>query len=209
MKKALILTGVLALALGFTWLVLHKNGSGSGRAEDRDAPLEINSKSSAFNRSIASVLNSYYVLCDGFTEPDTSLISSASRKLNEAVDSIRFDQLKADTSIIQTAISLALSIKGEISGLKGEHEMEQKKREFNMITDQLYSLVRTISYDGSTIYHMRCPVAFSDSSEAYWLSPTNKIVNPYLGRNNSGSKNKTLDFGEISDSIHFSAPASE
>jgi hypothetical protein len=209
MKKALILIVVLALALGITWLVLHKSGSGNGRPEEKDVPLEISSKSSAFNRSIAGVLISYYALSDGFAETDTSLITSASGKLRVAIDSIRFDQFKADTSIIQTAVNLAQSMKGEIAGLTGEKEMEQKKREFNMITDQLYSLVRTVSYDGSTIYHMRCPEAFADSSEAYWLSPTNKIVNPYIGKNNSGNKNKKLDFGEISDSIHFSAPVSE
>jgi hypothetical protein len=209
MKKAIILIGVLALALGITWLVLHKSGSAGGKTEEKDVPLEISSKSSAFNRSISSVLNNYYALSDGFAESDTLLISSASKKLHESIDSIRFDQFKADTSIIQTAVSLAQSMQGEITGLNGEHEMEQKKREFNMITDQLYSLVRTISYDGSTIYHMRCPVAFADSSEAYWLSPTNKIVNPYIGKNSSGNKNSALDLGEVSDSIHFSAPVSE
>ena len=60
MKKALILVGVLALALGISYLVLHKSSSDNGKAEERDAPLAINSKSSAFNRSFSGVLNSYY-----------------------------------------------------------------------------------------------------------------------------------------------------
>jgi hypothetical protein len=86
---------------------------------------------------------------------------------------------------------------------------EQKKREFNMITDELYSLIRTVRYDGSTVYHMRCPNAFADSSEAYWLSPVNKILNPYLGNNHPSNTDKAHDQGEISDSLHFSAPVSE
>jgi Cu(I)/Ag(I) efflux system membrane fusion protein len=206
MKKALILIGVLAMALGITWLMLRKSGSARGRQEEKDAPLEINSKTSAFNRSFAGVLNSYYELSDGFAETDTSLISSAAGKLSKAIDSIRFDQFKADTAIVETAFNLAQSMHGEIAGLNGETKMEQKKREFNMITDQLYSLIRTVRYDGSTIYHMHCSMAFPDSSEAYWLSPTNKIVNPYLGKNNPVTKNKMQDCGEVSDSIRFSAP---
>ena len=209
MKKAFLLVGVLALALGITYLVLHKSDSGSKKAEIRDEPLTIGSKTSAFNRSFAGLLNSYYGLSDAFAASDTQMISSAGQKLNISVDSIRFDQFKADTSIVQTAVSLAQSMQAEIAGMNGEKTMEQKKREFNMITDQLYSLIRTVRYDGSTIFHMRCPAAFPDSSEAYWLSPVNKFVNPYLGKNHPVYKDKMLESGELSDSIHFTAPVSE
>ena len=209
MKKAFLLVGVLALALGITYLVLHKSSSGKDKPEQRDAPLAVSSKTSAFNRSFAAVLNSYYRLSEAFTFPRVHGISAACRKLSMHVDSIRFDQFKADTSIVQTAVSLAQSIQGDINGLIGEKTMEQKKREFNIITDELYSLIRTVRYDGGVIYHMRCPIAFADSSEAYWLSSSNKIINPYLGENNPVYKANMPEYGEMSDSIHFSAPASE
>jgi hypothetical protein len=209
MKKALLLVGVLALALGISYLVLHKSSSGSGRPEQRDEPLTVSSKTSAFNRSFAAVLNSYYMLAEAFTVSDSSGISTACRKLSFTIDSIRFDQIRADTAIVETAVSLAQSIQGDIKGLTGEKTLEQKKREFNIITDELYSLIRTVRYDGSIIYHMRSPVAFADSSEAYWLSPSNKIINPYLGENNPVYKANMPEYGELIDSIHFSAPASE
>lgn len=209
MRKALILVLVLAMALGISYLVLHKSSPGNGNPEERDEPLAINSKTSAFTRSFEGVLSSYYELSEGFAVADTSRITQTARRLSVAIDSIRFDQFKADTAIVETAMNLGQSIQGEIAGLNGETQMEQKKREFNMITDQLYSLIRTVRYDGSTIYHMRCPMAFSDSSEAYWLSPTNKISNPYLGKNNPVSKNKMPDTGELIDSIHYSVPVSE
>ena len=209
MKKAFLLIVVLALALGITYLVLHKSESGRNMAEERDAPLAISSKSSAFNRSFAGVLNHYYHLSDAFTESDSARITNAANELRLSIDSLRFDQLKADTAIVQTAVSLAQSVQSEISGLNGEKSMEQKKREFNMITDELYSLIRTLRYDGSTVFHMRSTMAFADSSEVYWLSPTNQIINPYLGKNNPVYKDKMAETGELSDSIHFAAPASE
>ena len=55
-----------------------------------------------------------------------------------------------------------------------------------MITDDLYSLIRTVSYDGSVIYHMRCSTAFADSSEAYWLSPQLKLSIHTRGKNDVG-----------------------
>jgi hypothetical protein len=209
MKKALLLIGVLALALGFTYLILRKSSSNTVKTEEKDAPLLVSSKTSAFNRSFAGLLNSYYQLSEGFIVGDTSQISAAARRLNKAVDSIRFDQFKADSSITLTAVSVAQSIQGEISGLLGEKSMEQKKREFNLITEDLYSLIRVVRYDGGVIYHMRCTTAFADSSEAYWLSSTSQIVNPYLGNNNPAVKNKMPDNGEVSDSLHYSAPVSE
>src|SRR5450432_3476230 len=126
MRKALFLVGVLALALGISYLVLHKSNSDGTKAEERDAPLTISSKSSAFNRSVTSVLNSYYALSDGFVNIDSVQINESARNLDHMVDSIRFDQLKADTAIVQTAVNLAQSMKGYIAGLLGEKTMEQK-----------------------------------------------------------------------------------
>jgi len=209
MKKALLLVCVLSIALGITYLVLHKSNSGNVNSEDKDVPLSISSKTSAFNRSFAVVLNNYYGLSDGFALSDSSQISTAAEKLHISIDSIRFDQFKADTAIVQTAVSLAQSMQGEIKGLQKENTMEQKKREFNMITDELYSLIRTVRYDGSTVYHMRCPNAFADSSEAYWLSPANKIQNPYIGNIHNSANGNAQVQGEVIDSLHFTAPAGE
>ena len=203
MKKALLLVGVLALALGITYLLLHKTDSANNIPAEKDPALLVGSKTSAFNRSVAGVLAAYYELSGAFFTTDTSRISSAAKKLSVAVDSIRFDQFKADSSLILTAISVAQSIPAEIVGLQGERSLEQKKREFNMITADLYSLVRAVKYDGSLIYYMSCSTAFADSTEGYWLSGTSAIENPYKGKNDPNNKNGSTVCGEIKDSLHF------
>ena len=202
MKKALLLVLVLAAALAITYLLLHK-GSSAETVEKRDEPLAVSSSSTAFNRSFSVLMNDYYKLSDAFVDWDTAAIREKANKLANSADSLHLNQLKADTSIIQTAENLVQSIAGEVKGLNGETSMEGKKRELNMITDELYSLIRTVRYDGGVIYHMRCPIAFSDSSEGYWLSPNNQIVNPYLGKKHPVYKDKMLGSGEVSDSIHF------
>jgi hypothetical protein len=199
MKKAFLLIVVLALALGITYLVLHKSDSDSNKAVEKDPALLVGSKTSAFNRSIASVLNAYFELSDAFFNSDTTRISVAAKNLSLTVDSIRFDQFKADSSLILTAVTVAQSIPPEILGLLGEKTLEQKKREFNMITADLYSLIRAIKYDGNVIYYMSCATAFTDSTEGDWLSKTTVIANPYFGKNNSGAP----DCGEIKDSLRF------
>jgi len=202
MKKALLLVLVLAAALAITYLLLRK-GSSAETVEKRDEPLAVASNSTAFNRSFSVLMNDYYKLSDAFVDWDSAAIREKANKLANSADSLHLNLLKADTSIIQTAENLVQSIAGEVKGLNGETSMEGKKRELNMITDELYSLIRTVRYDGGVIYHMRCPIAFSDSSEGYWLSPNNQIVNPYLGKKHPVYKDKMLGSGEVSDSIHF------
>lgn len=202
MRKALLLVVVLAAALAITYLLLHKSSS-SGARQKRDAPLAVSANSTAFNRSFAAMMDDYYKLSDAFVEWDTAGIRTRSNKLSVTIDSLKLNQLKADTAIVQTAFNLAQSMTGDIKGLNTEPSIEQKRREFNMITDELYSLIRTVRYNGEVIYHMRCPMAFTDSSEAYWLSPNDQVINPYLGKKHPKYKNKMLDCGEVSDSIHF------
>src|SRR5437868_1521052 len=102
MKKAFLLIVVLALALGITYLVLHKSNSDSSKPVEKDPALMVGSKTSAFNRSIASVLTAYFDLSDAFFVNDTAAISASAKKLGITVDSIRFDQFKADSSLILT-----------------------------------------------------------------------------------------------------------
>ena len=202
MKKALLLVAVLALALGITYLLLHKTDSANNQAPDKDPALMVGSKTSAFNRSIAGLLGSYYELSDAFFSNDTARISGSAKKLNTAVDSIRFDQFKADSSLKLTAITVTQSIPSEIAGLLGEKTMELKKREFNMITADLYSLIRAVKYDGNVIYYMSCATAFADSTEGDWLSRTTTVSNPYSGKNNP-NKTGSPDCGEVKDSLRF------
>ena len=184
MKKAFLLIVVLALALGITYLVLHKSDSDNNKSLKRIPLCWLGLKLPPLTDPLPAVLNAYFELSDAFFNTDTNRISVAAKNLSVAVDSIRFDQFKADSSLILTAVSVAQSIPSEIVGLLGEKTMEQKKREFNMITADLYSLVRAVKYDGNVIYYMSCATAFTDSTEGDWLSKTTAISNPYSGKNN-------------------------
>jgi hypothetical protein len=202
MKKALLLVVVLAAALAITWLLLHSGNPAAAPAK-RDAPLAVAANNSVCTRTFNAMMENYYQLSDAFVNWDTLAIRQNANKLAASVDSLKLDQLKGDTAIVETAMNLAESVKGEITGLNGETSIEQKRREFYMISDILYNLIRTVRYDGATVYHMECPMAFSDSSEAYWLSASSKVVNPYLGKKHPVYKDKMLDCGQVNDSIHF------
>jgi hypothetical protein len=164
------------------------------------APLTKSQNSDAFNTSFETMLGDYYNLKDAMVRSTSSVASSvdsAANKLISSADSLRLTELKADEAIVSTAQSYAQGISSEAKALVGEKNLEAKRKAFQMISDQMYDLVRTVRYDKQVVYHQYCPMAFNDEG-AYWLSKDSEIMNPYFG-------NKMLHCGEVRDSLDFRA----
>jgi hypothetical protein len=202
MKKVLLLILILVLAIFTAYKLLSKKET---RIEEKaNEPLMINKNSDAFNMSFAGLMNHYYGLKDAFVEWDTTMINQHAKSLQQTTDSLPLSELKADSSVIITAENYVSSIHNELTGLLGENSIDGKRHSFNMLSSEIYDLVRVVKYDHEKLYHIKCPMAFSDSLEGYWLSNTNKIVNPYLGKKHPKFKDKMLGCGEVMDSLDFS-----
>lgn len=181
------------------WIILAACGNGEQKVKLPDqpqTPLAKSSNSDAFNRSFTSVMDNYYSLKDSFVaEKNITLIDNIARNLMVAVDSLQINELKGDTNIVATAKSYTQGISSELKGLVGEKDMESKRKSFQMVSDQLYDLIRTVQYDRAIVYHDYCPMAFNEQG-ANWLSNSPEIKNPYIPK-------KMLTCGEIKDSIDF------
>lgn len=149
--------------------------------------------SPAFNASFKKALQSYYELKEQFITENTAGIDTAASQLQYSVNHIMTDSLSGDSTIRMVASTYITGIDAELIGLKGEQDLEEKRKAFQMVGEQFYDLIRTVQYDQEVIYHMYCSSVFNDEG-ASWLSSTTKIRNPY--------RPKTLpDCGEIRDSI--------
>jgi hypothetical protein len=160
--------------------------------------------SGAFNQSFDHLLSAYYALKDALVEYDTMQANAYAAQLAGRSDSIPFSEIKGDSSIatINTAKNNALTIKEASLNLVKERDLEKKKRAFEMISGALYELVLTVKYDGQTIYHQYCPMAFGEDG-ASWISNTAAIMNPYLGKKHQKYKDGMLHCGEVTDSLRF------
>lgn len=201
MKRAFFLAVILCVTgfIAYRLLFVHAPAP----EEKKDLPLAIDQGSGTFNAGFARMLSDYYSVKDALVDWDTAAADRAAGRLTASADSVHFRQLKADSAVILTAGQLVSSIASEAQALIGEDSIEGKRRSFNAMTDELYNLVRTVRYNGQVIYYIRCPMAFGDSAEAYWLSNTSKIVNPYLGRKHPKYHDKELGCGELVDSLQF------
>lgn len=170
--------------------------------EEKPKPVEVpqtamtqSSNSEALNKSFALLLSNYYGLKDAFVKEDTAKIKSFATDLIKAADSLKLGDLKAEAALVETAKMNAQNVSDETKGLLGETNIENKRKSFQMVTSDVYDLLRVVKYDREIIYMQHCPMAFENKG-ADWLSNTSEIVNPYIPK-------KMLDCGEVKDSVDF------
>jgi hypothetical protein len=202
MKKIILSLIILAIVV-FACYKIFLNKQENQPEEKKDQPLAVSKSSDAVNASFFILMNDYYAVKDALVDWDSTKANQAALVLQHYVDSLPLKDLKADTNVIATAQNFASSISSEAKGFIKENTIEQKRRSLNMLTDEVYNLIRTVKYDGAIVFHERCPMAFNDSEEGYWLSNSNKIENPYLGNKHPKYKSKMVGCGEVVDSVDF------
>lgn len=188
MKRLIVLSTLIAL--------VSCGGEDKKAGEEQAAaPLAQSKNSDAFNASFGQFLETYYHLKDALVLTNDTLAASYAKRLTGQADSLQLNELKSDSSIVEMARGYVQTVSAEAKGLAGEKDIEAKRKSFQMISDNMYDLVRTVRYDREIVYHQYCPMAFNDAG-AYWLSKTEDIKNPYFGK-------KMLTCGEVKDSLDF------
>ncbi len=161
----------------------------------RDEPLSQSKNSAEFSNRFSEMLNSYYNLKDALVLSNVDQANTTAQNLANRADSLQLGGVNADSTIVELATNYVQSIAAESKGLVGEKDLEAKRRSFEMISGNMYDLLRTVRYDKETVYHQYCPMAFNDEG-AFWLSSSSDIKNPYFGK-------KMLTCGEVKDSLNF------
>lgn len=179
----------------FVFAACSSNEEKAGTSDQLQVPLAKSANSALFNESFGNMLDDYYSLKDNFVAEKDSLITRYAKSMLTSVDSLPLNELKADSNIVATAETYTQGISSELKGLLGEKGIEEKRKSFQLVSDQLYDLVRTVQYDKAIVYHQFCPMAFNDQG-ANWLSNSSDIRNPYIPK-------KMLTCGEVKDSIDF------
>ncbi len=174
------------------------NSSEEKVVQEKLAPLSITENSGPFNESFNKLLSNYYTLKDAFVESDVDKVNAAAQDLIGAGDNLKTDEIQGDSTgmIRETAHQFVSVIRESSASVAAAQDIEAKRRDFETITDALWSLTRTVQYSGEKVYYQYCPMAFNDKG-AYWLSNSAEIRNPYFG-------DKMLKCGEVADSLDYS-----
>jgi hypothetical protein len=200
MKRMLLVLVILLIAFGVYWLFVRKDKNTT--AHIKAAHLVARKHSASFNSGIDSLLDEYFRMKDAFVNSDSNVANTACEKLVMLADSSRLSELRTDTAgIYESAMAQMGDVRANAESLLKQANLAEMKQDFRMIGESIYPLLKTIHYDGKTLYLQNCPMAFGEDNGANWISNTKEIINPYLGKNHPEFKATMLHCGEVKDSI--------
>ena len=206
MKKFLLVVAVLVIALVGAWYF--------GLFKGKDKPsgpkpegLTVSKHSNSFNESMSKTMDSYYALTESFVNWDTVKINTSLADFRTSVDSLRIQEMEKDSAIYPTVQSQWESIKAEISGMEADTSLYERREDLNMLSQQLFDLLRIVKYDAAKVFYQECPMALNNyESSAFWLSANSETKsrrNPYLGLHDQKYGKAMLTCGTTRDSINF------
>ena len=197
MKRVILPVLILAIA-GVAAYFLIWNKDGKKQEEEKQQPLTVEENTTAFNKSYNKLLAAYEGVKDALVAGDTAAATASARELVVAADSLKVDEIKGDSTgtIKSTAISFTSSISEYARSLAAGADITAKRKEFEMISDALWNLTRTVKYDGRKVYLHYCSMAFKRG--ASWMSEDSEKHNPFFGNN-------MLECVALQDSLDFSA----
>lgn len=138
-------------------------------------------------------MEKYYKLVNNFVKEDTVAINSAGTQLKLALESLKVDELKKDSSIYETAAGIWDNAKTEIAGMLSDPSLQSKRESLNLFSNELFTLVLTIRFDLSKLFWQECSSAFGDDTPGNWLSSSEQSDNPY-GKKDCSTLKKVINF---------------
>jgi Protein of unknown function (DUF3347) len=201
MKKVLLGLLVIILAIvGYYWYKI--SNSKGGDDGPKQGPIALKKHSEAFNNSVSAAMNAYFDIAGSFVEADTAKAKENGRKFIQLIDSIPMDELKKDTAnIYDIAMSSFEGIKSNAQSMLTMTDIQEMRKDFSMVSENLYPFFKLINYEGDKMYWQNCPMAFGDDKGANWISKTPETINPYLGKNHPEFKATMLHCGMVKDTI--------
>jgi Cu(I)/Ag(I) efflux system membrane fusion protein len=191
--KKLVLVLLFAVAAFTVYWIFFKGESGPEGPKQQ--PLTVSRHSEAFNAGIDSLLQFYSTVKDALAAADSLAAKEVAASLAAYTNRLQMDELKKDTAgIFESAAMFVTDIRTNTESLTQSATLNDMRQDFKAISDNLYPLLRTVHYEGKKLFWQYCPMAFGEGRGANWISNTEAIVNPYLGKNHA-------DCGEIQDTI--------
>lgn len=201
MKKILLGILILVLAIaGYYWFQFSR--SSKVDHGDKQVALFLKKHSDTFNLSVNAAMNVYFEMSAAFVDADTAKVKLAATKFILLLDTIPMEELKKDTAnIYDVAIGTFDGIKSNAQSILVQKDLQEMRKDFSMVSENLYPFFKIINYEGDKMYWQNCPMAFGDEKEANWVSKTPEVVNPYLGKNHPEFKATMLHCGMVKDTI--------
>jgi uncharacterized protein YbjQ (UPF0145 family) len=199
MKKYVLLLGAVAGVFAIYWFQFRQAPTPEA---PKQAAIKAQQHSTAFNGSIDSLLQKYFTIKSSFVEGDSLRAKQANQDFVQFAKNLSLQELQKDSAAIFASASQALGdVIANAESLGKQQTITDMRMDFKAISENLYPLLKTIHYEGKKLWWQSCPMAFDGDKEGTWLSSTEEVNNPYLGKNHPEYKGTMLHCGEVKDTI--------
>ncbi len=201
MKKMIVFIVLILLAFSIYWFLLRTKDSKP--KEPKQAAITVKKHTETFNLAIDKLMNAYFGMKDAFVDADTARAKQQTTLFIQLLDSIPVTEFKKDEPMImETAKATIADLKANAASLLLQTDITEMRQDFRTVSDMLYpAFFKTINYEGPALFLQNCPMAFDGDKDANWISNSNEVVNPYLGKKHPKFKATMLNCGEVKDSI--------
>jgi hypothetical protein len=152
-------------------------------APTEDQPLKTAKYSPAFGTSLDGIIKAYGDMTSAIGQGDTTQTNLKASVLLTQLNGLSFTDLQKDTAQYKTAQQQQANTAGELKGLIGDQSMKEKNTDLNMVSQDLFDLLRTVGYAQSKkIYFTQCSSALGEDNPGYWIgltSDSTQVQNPY------------------------------
>lgn len=130
-----------------------------------------------FKEQLQAVFSAYLPVKDALIESDVNTAARKAEKLQKAINEVDMKLVK-DEAHMEWMKDLSI-LKKSTEGIQNETDLEKARMMLSPLSDQLFHSLKKyqVEVDG---YRQYCPMAF-DNKGGFWLSDSDKILNPYFG----------------------------
>ncbi|SNT18294.1 membrane fusion protein, Cu(I)/Ag(I) efflux system [Ekhidna lutea] len=131
----------------------------------------------AFKEQLQAVFSAYLPVKDALIESDVKTASKKAEDLQKAIEKVDMKLVKGEAHVEWMKDLDVLQESTE--GIRKETNLEKARMMLSPLSDQLFHSLKKfqVEVDG---YRQYCPMAM-DNQGAFWLSDSDKILNPYFG----------------------------
>lgn len=132
----------------------------------------------AFREQITTVANAYFEVKNALVNDDPETAQKAAGKVTGAIKNVNMGLLEGDAHHHWMALQEQLDDAAKM--ISKTSDIEIQREHFNMLSEAILETTESFGLEIDRTYRLFCPMAFDDKG-AFWLSESNKILNPYFG----------------------------
>lgn len=130
-----------------------------------------------FKEQLQAVFSAYLPVKDALIESDVNTAARKAKNLQKAINEVDMKLVK-DEAHMEWMKDLSI-LQKSTEGIQNETDLEKARMMLSPLSDQLFHSLKKyqVEVDG---YRQYCPMAM-DNQGAFWLSDSDKVLNPYFG----------------------------